>query len=174
MAERAADSLPGLGAAAYAIGLEDHRRALHDFAQRVRIDHRMGLRTLGMEDLAQQPSEDDMGDIVICGDITNNISGRNLPSAGAPATPTTPEPASPRPSVSEPAVPGLSGLAKAAVIGSSLLGLGGIGAGALSLFLPQAPVVQPVDGGARVRVFWDDVEIKPGQSASAQVEKGTE
>lgn len=172
MAERASEVIPGLGAAAFAVGLENHRRTLHDHAQRLRTDYKIGLRALGVQDdlATSQPSEDDMGDIVICGDITNNIDGRTSPTATKPATD-----ASPRPGVSDAAKSGLSGLAKAAVIGSALLGSGGIGAGVLALLRPVAQATATnAEAGARVHVYWDDVEIKPGQSASAEIEKGSE
>ena len=72
----------------------------------------------------------------------------------------------------------------AKLLGPLLMMAGGTGATLGGLFLMNQqrqptpspaplPVTQPqaADAGARVRVFWDDVEIKPGQAASADVNK---
>lgn len=68
-AERVAEATPGLAAAAAAVGLQDHRRALDAHARRVNDDHRMGLSALGFDNLAETMSDDAMGDILITGDI---------------------------------------------------------------------------------------------------------
>lgn len=61
-----------------------------------------------------------------------------------------------------------------AVIVAGLMGTGGIAAAVLNQ--DPAPIVAPApappataEGAARVRVFWGDREIKPGESAGAKV-----
>ena len=72
--KRTAETVPGLQAAAHAVGLEDHRRMLRDNASRVRDGHRAMMlaagfnpRQLGASDEADDA---DMGGIVVTGDIT--------------------------------------------------------------------------------------------------------
>lgn len=64
--ERAAETIPGLKAAAAAVGLEDHRRMLRDSARRVADSHRAQMSALGM---SPEVEDDEMGNIVITGDI---------------------------------------------------------------------------------------------------------
>ena len=67
--ERIAQGLPGLGLAAQAVGLEDHRRLLAGTAQRLRDSHAAQMRAAGHS--PAEPGGDDVaGDIVICGDIS--------------------------------------------------------------------------------------------------------
>ena len=66
-AERAAETIPGLSAAAAAVGLEDHRRMLRDHASRVADSYALGRKAF--TDQQQDDGCDDMGDIVITGDI---------------------------------------------------------------------------------------------------------
>jgi hypothetical protein len=68
IANRTATAGAGLAAAAKAVGLADHKRMLEDHARRVRDGHRVQMRSLGME--ASEPEDDEMGDVFVCGDIT--------------------------------------------------------------------------------------------------------
>lgn len=68
MAERVAETLPGLKAAAAAVGLQDHQRMLRDHARRVKDSHRLMAEAAGLK---VDESVDDMGDIIITGDITH-------------------------------------------------------------------------------------------------------
>lgn len=67
-AERAAETIPGLSAAAAAVGLQDHQRMLHQHAQRLKDTYEMGKAAFTGEK-QQQPSGDEIGDILITGDI---------------------------------------------------------------------------------------------------------
>ena len=66
-AERAAQTIPALSAAAAAVGLEDHRRMLQQHAHRVADTYALGRKALTNEPPTN--NVDDMGDIVITGDI---------------------------------------------------------------------------------------------------------
>lgn len=110
IAQRAAETGPGLAAAAKAVGLQNHQRMLRDAANRVRDSHLAQMKAAGF-DPGNAP-EDDMGDIIITGDIQY---------APAPATEPT-SPASTPAVVSSP----LSTLAKT-LISAALLGAGAAG-----------------------------------------------
>lgn len=68
-AERAAETIPGLAAAAAAVGLQDHQRMLRDAATRLQDSYNIGRGALLAEQPKQMKDDDDMGDIVITGDI---------------------------------------------------------------------------------------------------------
>jgi hypothetical protein len=132
LAERSAESIPALQAAAAAVGLQDHQRMLRDHARRVRDSHRLGAKAAGLDDLPADAGGDDLGDIIISGDITNTY----LPAQSTP-------PAA-KPDMTN-ATNGLTNLARAAIIGASLLS-GGIG-GAIPLvanLLFSKPAPAPV------------------------------
>jgi hypothetical protein len=67
VAERSAEAYPALSAAAAAVGLQNHRQALSSHEQRVRDSHAAQMRAIGMEPTG---SPDEVGDILITGDIT--------------------------------------------------------------------------------------------------------
>lgn len=144
IAERVADIAPGLAAAAKAVGVEDHRRMLRDHARRVMDSHRMQAKALGMGDVASESSDDDMGDIIVTGDI--HYSG-----ASAPQLPwAKDQPQQPQPTPEPPSQPPedeslLSKLAKPAAIAAGTMAAGGIGAAAVNTLWPDdpPPVVQP-------------------------------
>lgn len=143
IAERVADLAPGLAAVAKAVGLEDHRRMLRDHARRVMDSHRMQAKALGMGDVVSESSDDDMGDIIVTGDIHySGASAPQLPWAkDQPQHQSTPEPPSQPPE--EPSL--LSKIAKPAAIAAGAAAAGGIGAAAVKVLWPDAPppVVQP-------------------------------
>lgn len=144
IAERVADIAPGLAAAAKAMAIQDHRASLRDFRQRVRDSHRMQAKTLGMGDVVSESSDDDMGDIIVTGDIHyNGTSAPQLPWAkDQPQQPqSTPEPPS-QPPEDESL---LSKIAKPAAIAAGTMAAGGIGAAAVNTLWPDdpPPVVQP-------------------------------
>lgn len=76
--ERIAEQYPARGIP-FLINLENLRSNLADHRQRVRDSHLMGAKAMGLDGLVGKSKgrEDDMGDIVVTGDITN--------SGGAPA-----------------------------------------------------------------------------------------
>lgn len=163
-AERVAEGMPGLLLAAQAVALDDMRQVLHENRKRIVSDDKIYRRLIGMEDLT--PKDDDqMGDIAISGDHHNHYHYESPPPAPA-ATPVAEK--------IKRVKSGLSGAAKAAVIASTLMGAGGLGAGALALLHylsgDDAQATAQADAGARVRVFWGDEEIKPGEQKSAGVE----
>ncbi|MDD4892005.1 MAG: hypothetical protein PHU85_18955 [Phycisphaerae bacterium] len=114
IAQRAAETGPGLAAAAKAIGIQDHQRMLRDAANRVRDSHRAQMKAAGFD--PGNPPEDDMGDIIITGDI--QYAPAPTPEPVAPAANTSASTAAP------PA--GLSPLAKT-LISAALLGAGAAG-----------------------------------------------
>ena len=134
-AEKISDTLRGLGSAAYAVGLEDHRRMLRDAAQRTRDGHRAMMQAANVSTDGSD-EDDDMGDILVTGDITirNDGGGKHqgVPQEKPVSQQTT----------------GLSNAAKAAMLGSALLGTGGIGAAIATYMTRQpspAPIIQPAD-----------------------------
>ncbi len=68
VAERAADAIPGLQAAASAIGLESHRAMLNDSRKRIADSHAIQMQAAGFN---APDSEEAMGDIIITGDISS-------------------------------------------------------------------------------------------------------
>ncbi len=157
LAERAAESIPSLQAAAAAVGLQDHQRMLRDHARRVRDSHRVGARAAGMDDIAAEPTGDDMGDIIISGDITNTY----LPP---PLAAQTSQPTAAPASNSAPAAPGLSNWTKAALVAASLAS-GGVGAAIplltnlLSNKPAPPPATQPLKlQGYEIRLVPDKAE----------------
>jgi len=74
MAERFAEST-GLRTATMAAGLEDHRRMMADNARRLAEGHKAMARAAGMEDLVADPGGDDVGDILVTGDINVGTNG---------------------------------------------------------------------------------------------------
>lgn len=116
-----ARGIAGLGLAAKAVGLEDHRRMLRDAANRVRDSHRAQMEAAGLK--ATKPTEDDdMGDIHI-GDLNMQAPPR-------------------QPSQSS----GMSTAAKLAMAGAMALGSGGLGAATTAILLDRDPppvVAQP-------------------------------
>jgi hypothetical protein len=131
---------------------------LRDHARRVRDSHRMGAKAAGLDEVASEQDgsdagDDNMGDIIISGDITNTYlpppSPAQLTPSPAQLTPPTAQTnmSNAIPS-SAPSATGLSNLAKAAVIGASLLS-GGVGAtiplvANLLLNKPAAPTPPPI------------------------------
>lgn len=102
-AERSAQVIPGLAAAAAAVGLEDHRRTLYRYQQRVEDSHRSMADAAGFA-IDREVSDEDMGDIVITGDIqvgsSNQVASvldaiRNRETSSMQPAPTaTPSPTS--------------------------------------------------------------------------------
>lgn len=84
VAERAAQSIPGLSAAAAAVGLQDHRASLHSHQSRVSDSHIAQMKALGIDKASEV---EEMGDIVITGDIhapnpddvVRSLRGERLP-----------------------------------------------------------------------------------------------
>lgn len=67
VAERSAETHPALSAAAAAVGLQNHRQALSSHEQRLKDSHAAQMKAIGMEPTG---GADEMGDILITGDIT--------------------------------------------------------------------------------------------------------
>lgn len=146
IAERVADLAPGMVAAARAMALQDHRRTLNSYQKRVNDSHRMQAKALGMEDVVSDSPEDDMGDIIVTGDIHYiGASAPQLPwSKEQPQQPQQPsqEP-TPHPEPEDESL--LSKIAKPAAIAAGTMAAGGIGAAAVNALWPDdpPPVVQP-------------------------------
>lgn len=99
-AERAAETIPGLSAAAAAVGLQDHQRMLQQHAKRVADGYELGKAafTAGQP---MQPDSEEMSDILITGDIKvgsdqdaasviNAIKGQTEVAAPMPSRPKPP------------------------------------------------------------------------------------
>jgi len=105
--ERLVEVVPGIHAAALAVGLEDHRRMLADHARRVREDYNRLAKAAG-EPVANQ-GDPEMGNITITGDINvadarqvGKVLGGLANGNGTGATqPTAPAPTS-QPPVQQP------------------------------------------------------------------------
>lgn len=77
MGKRFGEVVPGLKAAAGAVGLESHRQMLHDYAARVRSDYKFQQSLLGNTIEDDDKPEEEMGDIIITGDL--NFGGSTSP-----------------------------------------------------------------------------------------------
>jgi hypothetical protein len=89
--ENLQQKLTQMGVAGHAVGLENHRQMLHDANKRTRDAHRLQMKSLGE---SQEDREDDeMGDLVITGDIEfgSSSGGKTTPSEN----PSVPPPANP-------------------------------------------------------------------------------
>jgi len=69
ISKRTAEAGAGLAAAAKAVALADHRRMLHDHANRVQDSHECQMRAAGFEPKDRGGEDDEMGDITVTGDI---------------------------------------------------------------------------------------------------------
>lgn len=80
VAKRTAEAGGGLAAAAKAVGLRDHARMLDRYDQRLRRGEELSYRAMGMtgrqldESSGAGQGGDDVGDIVVTGDQTYNIT----------------------------------------------------------------------------------------------------
>lgn len=146
--EQTLQGLSNLDKAALSMGMEDHRRLLRDSAKRIADAHRMGARAVGMEDIVGKDNEgDDMGDIIVTGDIQISGDGSQLPWAkNGKAKTNQPENPSATQPVQQPANGGLSSLAKAGLVAAALSGVGGPLVGAyLATRQPAVPAAVPFD-----------------------------
>lgn len=120
-AQRTAQAGAGLLAAARAIAIQDQQRSLTSHARRVDDSHRAQMRALGMEDIADRAEPDDMGNIIVTGDINMmpGSDGRSLPwSTVPPSPPETPQPQEQTPASTQPAAQasGIASLVKPAAM----------------------------------------------------------
>lgn len=87
IAKRTGEAGAGLAAAASAVGLQDHQAMLRDHRQRVRDDHQWAKELRGQ--MADGMTGDDVGDIVITGDIygadMGALRGKGAPNSEPPA-----------------------------------------------------------------------------------------
>jgi len=131
VADTVAKLAPRLAVAAHAVGLEDHRRLLSDYAQRVRDGHKAMANAAGMGDTVTELPRDDMGNLVVTGDI--NVGGGDASSVqkilealnNQQSKPT----ATTQPATAAGAATGMSNLAKVVTAAGLLLGGSGLGAG---------------------------------------------
>lgn len=70
--------IPGLAAAAKAVGLQDHKRLLEASAKRVDDSHRLGMKQLGFD--VEKNGDEMSGDIFICGDISGGDPSKVIDS----------------------------------------------------------------------------------------------
>lgn len=149
IANRVATSVAGLKVAAGAVGMEDHRRMLRDNARRVADSHRAAMKQLGFASTTEgDEMEEDMGNIIVTGDITIGDNGRNTQLPWESPRPTSPA-ATQQPAPTAPAEPkpGMSNLAKAGLAALALSGpVGGLAGYFLSKPSTNTTVVQPGDG----------------------------
>lgn len=148
-AERSAETMPGLAAAAAAVGLENHRRMLHQHAKRTTEGHKAQMGALGI-DVGDEDS-DEMGNIVITGDITSLNPQSVIDSLNGKIPQQQQQPSVP--------VPNGSNFAKtAAAIGLAAVGLAApIAAWNLTRPIPQ--IVQPVEPPSMIDTLND---VQPG------------
>lgn len=146
--EQTLQGMSNLDKAALSMGMEDHRRLLRDSAKRIAESHRMGARSVGMEDIVSKESEgDDMGDIIVTGDIQISGNGDHLPwmKNGKAKSNQSENPSATQPA-QQPANGGLSSLAKAGLVAAALSGVGGPLVGAyLATRQPTLPAAAPFD-----------------------------
>lgn len=133
--KRTAETVPGLLAAAHAVGLEDHRRMLRESARRVRDGHLASMIAAGFkpEQLGASSSDadgEDMGGIVVTGDIT--YSGVMPPAMQQPQS-------HPAPAVAG----GLPGWVKSGLVATGMVGSALGGALLPGLMGNQRPAPQP-------------------------------
>lgn len=138
--ERVAESAPGLGVAVHLGAIDDWRRSMRSYRQRVAEDYAAQVKLIGGE--ATSVAEEPMGNLIVVGDIYGNDSDRivNALAGGgvAPAAPASP-PASTPTATASPAVPatetpttqGPAGFTwpKAALLAAALIAGGGLAAG---------------------------------------------
>lgn len=135
IAERVAEGAPGLGVAAQLSALDDWRRNQQAHRKRVYDSHKLQTAMLGGE--VSNVTEDDVGHLIVTGDIYGFNSDRILQAlAGGqqqdgtqPQQPEQPPPSQPpaQPPTQE-TKDGVPMWAKAALIAAGLAGAGGLGA----------------------------------------------
>jgi len=76
MGERVAET-SDLTAAAFAVSIQDMQRQLRDSSRRIRDSHKIGMRDAGMP-ISNEGDGDEMGHIIITGDIVGNEGVRAL------------------------------------------------------------------------------------------------
>jgi len=149
VAERVAETAPGLVAAAHAEALQNLRQMNADHRRRVADSHRWQADVLGQK-ATDPPEEDDVGNLIVTGDVYGDGAAEIVRSLQGLAQ-AAPEAAG---SPSEPSqqTGWASSLAKAALVTAGLLGGGGLGAGVPWLLgaydKPESvntTVVQPAD-----------------------------
>lgn len=150
LGKRAAETMPGISAAAAAVGLEDHRRMLLDHSAKLRADYAYQQKLLGNTDYADSANEADSmpGDITITGDIYGGphpdvlkklLGDRDQQQIQTATTPATTQPVQ-APVATTPAS-GVPGWLKTVIAGAGVLGSGAAGAAINSYLNPPAPVV---------------------------------
>lgn len=132
IAERVAEGAPGLGVAAYGQAIQDHRRMMADYRTRVADSHRWEAKSLGVEAGDAKPGDDDMGDLIVTGDVYGSDAAEIIRSLKG-MTQTTQQPVlqpvtqqSQQPTTA--ATDKRQQLIRAALIAAGLLGAGGLGA----------------------------------------------
>lgn len=136
-AKRAGEIYPGLQGAGLAVGLQDHQRMLRDHARRLLDGHKAQMKAAGFSDLAEADGGDDMGDILVTGDIT-------VTNPQQPAPQAIPQ-ASPQAAQAEPTDSSLPGWVKSLALTGGMLGsaIGGAGLASILSGPDGAEVVQP-------------------------------
>lgn len=144
IAKRLAEAGGGLAAAGRAVGLQDHQRLLRDNARRVNDSHRAMAKAAGMGEVlgkAQQEEGDDLGDILVTGDITINGGGDSQDATkllevlkGKAVNQVSGAESEDKPSP-------LGTIGKYAALAALVAGSGAGGAGLAAYFLQQAPQV---------------------------------
>lgn len=127
MAKRAAEAGGGLAAASKAVAIENYRASSTAHRQRVADSHAAGMKTLGF-DVGNQLEADDMGDLIVTGDVYGDEAVRMINRGQSP-----------------PIAAG-STLSKWVMIAALLAGGGGVGAAATALLnRPEPSAVDDTD-----------------------------
>jgi len=122
IAGRVGDYAPGLAAGAHAVGLDEWRRSQAAYRRQVAADRAAQARAIGAEPAANTP-EDDMGNLVVAGDIYGANAAEILRALGCGTAAAEPQALSPEPLIERrDAAPQAHPLAKAALVAAGLLG----------------------------------------------------
>lgn len=156
-AERVAETVPGLTAAAYAEAVQDYRHMNATHRRREDDSYRQQCEALGVE-VSEPPKEDEVGNLVVTGDVYGSDAAEIIRSLqdGAEPPPTAP--------VEAPAFQNGRKLARRMLLaaGAAVLG-GGVTLGAAwlgGMFDKSAPVNTTVVHPGDTQVL--GVEVVPG------------
>ena len=177
VSRRAAQFVPQIEAGKHAVMLEAMRRQARNYDARTMDGHKLGQRIVnaalgGVSDEPDEQQADDMGDMIIAGDITQHY---HMPTS----PPTQQWPVSPvaeivkdKPAVVEAAKEvggGAMRMFGPAILAAALAGpLGGL-AGWWMAGRDKPTVATPAEAGARVRIFWGETELQPDKPLTTTV-----
>jgi hypothetical protein len=144
MAERAAETIPGLMALAKLQAVVGHEKLQTDVRRRTQDGHVAQMRAVGMNDVkTPTPEEDDMARYTICGDVYGDAAARQVFGEGEAESQPPPSSVTPKPAARR-------ALAKAVIVAA----LVGLSVGWVArMFAPQPPAVEaPVDTTNQIEI----------------------